>query len=94
MALSGSASGGKVFEMMHQKCFVVLYRDSVTFWKNTVGDNTIDITSHSKRHFDPNGFLANFLQTWTAWTVSFVQLLFQFRLVCLYPGFVKGNNMA
>jgi hypothetical protein len=72
--------GGKVFEMMHQKCFIILYSDSMTCWNHTVGDNTIDITSHSECHFDRNGFLANFLQTWTAWIMSFVLLLFQFRL--------------
>jgi hypothetical protein len=58
--------GGEVFEMMHQKCLVILYSETVTCWNHTVGDNTTDITSHIEHHFDPNGFLANVLQTWAA----------------------------
>jgi hypothetical protein len=72
----------------------VLCTGSVTSWNCTVEDGAIDITNHKERHCDPTGFLVNILQMWRVWMVPFVQLPFQFRLVCLHPGLVKGKDTA
>jgi hypothetical protein len=57
-----------------------------------VENDTIDIISHSEHHFDCTGFLVIFLHTWWTWMSQFLRLLFQFRLICLCSGFIKGSD--
>lgn len=78
--------------MMTRKHSVVLRTDYAAHWDHMAEANTTDIVICNEYHFDPSGFLVNFLQTWRTWMAPFIKLPFQLKFLYLCPGFIKDND--